>query len=65
MEGIVKMSDIIDSKNNGMFDDVLNMIYSAKQKAEYQFNTIIIERNLMNCMILRKNQETLNSDESF
>ena len=59
------MSDIIDSKNNGMFDDVLNMIYSAKQKAEYQVNTIIIERNLMNCMILRKNQETLNSDESF
>ncbi len=29
------MSDIIDSKNNGMFDDILNMIYSAKQKVEY------------------------------
>ncbi len=37
------MSDIIDSKNNGMFDDILSMIYSAKQKAEYQVNTIIIE----------------------
>lgn len=43
MEGMVKMSDIIDFKNNGMFDDILSMIYSAKQKAEYQVNTTIIE----------------------
>lgn len=43
MEGMVKMSDIIDFKNNGMFDDILSMIYSAKQKAEYQVNATIIE----------------------
>ena len=27
----------------GLFDDVLGMIYSAKQKAEYQVNSTIIE----------------------
>lgn len=43
MEGIAKMSDIIELKHNGMFDDILSMIYSAKQKAEYQVNTTIIE----------------------
>ena len=37
------MSDIIDLKNHGMFDDILSMIYSAKQKSEYQVNTTIIE----------------------
>ena len=43
VEGRVKMSDIVDLKHNGMFDDILSMIYSAKQKAEYQVNTTIIE----------------------
>ena len=27
----------------GLFDDVLGMIYSAKQKAEHQVNSTIIE----------------------
>ena len=26
-----------------MFDDILNMIYSAKQKAEFQVNSTVIE----------------------
>ena len=30
-------------ENVGLFDDVLGMIYSAKQKAEYQVNSTIIE----------------------
>lgn len=30
-------------ETTGLFDDVLGMIYSAKQKAEYQVNSTIIE----------------------
>ena len=32
-----------EMENVGLFDDVLGMIYSAKQKAEYQVNSTIIE----------------------
>ena len=37
------MSEIINLEDNGMFENILSMIYSAKQKAEYQVNTTIIE----------------------
>lgn len=37
------MDEIIDLQNGGMFDDILQMIYSAKQRAEYQVNTTIID----------------------
>ncbi|MBP3611488.1 MAG: DUF1016 family protein [Lachnospiraceae bacterium] len=39
----MNLNEIIDLQNNGMFDDILRMIYSAKQKAEYQVNTTIID----------------------
>lgn len=33
----------MELQNGKMFDDILQMIYSAKQKAEYQVNTTIID----------------------
>ena len=37
------MNEIIDTQNGGMFDDILQMIYSSKQKAEYRVNAAIID----------------------
>lgn len=37
------MSEVIISQSGKMFDDILQMIYDAKQKVEYQVNTTIID----------------------
>lgn len=43
MKGLGKLNEIIDLQNGGMFNDILEMIHIAKQKAEYQVNTTIID----------------------
>ena len=37
------MNEMTDLQSSGMFDDILQMIYLSKQKAEYQVNTTIID----------------------
>ena len=46
----MKVNETTNLQNGELFNDILQMIYSAKQRAEYQVNTTIIDLYWLLCI---------------